>query len=196
MKNKYPYIAIGISILLSIGYFIYIGFNVNIKKWDVSTNYITTILSLVIGAMISIIIYNHQRKKESEQILKELRKNLQAELSDIKRVLKSREGMTVNGMSFLVTFIEPIIIHECAKNSLFSPIDIENFIHISRKIKLYNVQVNFLLSVLSNSNNKNFDILLKHSYNNLKTGRIAIVSDIDLLVKRLNLTLSDSISKA
>ena len=194
MPNLYPTIAVLISLIFSIAYFLYIKSNVNDKTWDTATNFVTTILSIVIGAMISIILYNLQQKTESEQRVTELKKNLQAELSDINRVLSSGDVINVNGLPFLAIFIEPIIIDECAKSGLFETKDVENFLHISRKIKFYNVQVNYFLSILTTSNNPFSPEILIHCQKNMETSRIAIINDIKTIQTQLNLSLSDSIN--
>ena len=194
MPNLYPTIAVLVSLILSIAYFLYIKSYVKDKTWDTATNFVTTILSIVIGAMISIILYNLQQKMESEQRVTELRKNLQAELSDINRVLNSGDVITVNGLPFLATFIEPIIIDECAKSGLFETKEVENFLHISRKIKFYNVQVNYFLSILTTSNNPFSPEILTHCQKNMETSRVAIINDIKTIQTQLNLSLSDSIN--
>lgn len=193
MKNIYPIITIIVGILLSVAYFFYIKNNVKDKKWDTATNFITTVLSIVIGAMISIIVYHYQKENENQQKLSEMRTNLETELSDIKRVLSSGEVLTVNGLPFLTTYIQPIIIDECAKSGLFIPRDIENLLHISRKIKFYNTQVNYFLSILT-SDSKQFPGLLENCNKNMENSRLAIIQDINQIQTQLNLTLSDSIN--
>lgn len=192
MPNLYPTVTVIIGLILGIAYFLYIRSNVKDKTWDTATNFVTTILSIVIGAMISIIIYNFQQKIESEQKLTELRKNLEAELSDINRVLTSGDAIKVNNLPFLTTFIEPIIVDECAKSGLFESIEVENFLHISRKIKFYNVQVNYFLSIISSNSFSPEVLALCHK--NMETSRTAIIDDITRIRSRMNLTLSDSIN--
>lgn len=194
MKNIYPTITIIIGLILSISYFLFIRSNVKEKTWDTATNFVTTILSIVIGAMISIIIYHYQNENENQQKLTEMRRNLEAELSDIKRVLTSGEAITVNGLPFLTTYIQPIIVDECAKSGLFLSRDVENLLHISRKIKFYNVQVNYFLSILTNSDNKQFSNILINCNKNMETSRLAIIQDINQIQNQLNLTLSNSIN--
>ncbi len=193
MGNLYPIITIILAMAISICYLIYIRIYITDKTWDTTTNYVTTVLSIVVGAMISIIIYNIQQEDQSQQKLKELRKNLAAELSDINRGLISGDVMTVNEMSFLVTYIEPIIIKECAKSGLFQPKEVENLLHISRKTEFYNVQVNYFLAVIANANNPHFQDILTNCNKNMETTRSAIVQSIQLIVNQFNLTLSDSI---
>lgn len=175
-------------------YLIYVIYYVKDKKWDTATNFITTILSIVVGAMISILIYNAQQNNQENQKLIELRKNLEAEMSDINRILSSNDVITVNGLTFLTTHIEPIIIDECAKSGLFNSIDVENFLHISRKIKFYNVQVSYFLSILTASNNQFGSQLLTNCNKNMETSRYAILNDIKLIQEKLNLKLSGSIN--
>lgn len=194
MKNIYPTITIIIGLILSISYFLFIRCNVKEKTWDTATNFVTTILSIVIGAMISIIIYHYQNENENQQKLTEMRRNLEAELSDIKRVLTSGEAITVNGLPFLTTYIQPIIVDECAKSGLFLSRDVENLLHISRKIKFYNVQVNYFLSILTNSDNKQIPNILINCNKNMETSRLAIIQDINQIQNQLNLTLSNSIN--
>jgi len=193
-QNIYPIITIIIGLILSVTYFLYINSCVEDKTWDTATNYLTTILSIVIGAMISIIIYNYQKNLESQQKLSELRINLEAELSDMNRVLNSGEAMTVNGLSFLTTFIEPIIINECAKSGLFSSLHVENLLHISRKIKFYNVLVNYFLSILTNSNTPLFNTLLTNCNTGMESSRLAIINDIKQIQDQLVLKQSESIN--
>ncbi|MCF8451619.1 MAG: hypothetical protein K9G42_00370 [Pedobacter sp.] len=193
MQNSYPVVAIIIAILLSLAYFFYIKSSVKSKVWDTATNFVATMLSIVIGAMISIIIYNSQQKNQDERKLSELRTNLEAELSDINRILVANEVMTVGQISFLITYIEPVIIQECAKSGLFQPKEVENLLHISRKIKFYNTQVNYILSILASSPNPSSE-LLAHSSRNLETTRVGVINGINLIKVRLNLKLSDSIN--
>ena len=161
-------------------------------KWDTATNFVTMVLSIVIGTMISILIYNKQKTEQDKQRLSELRQNLEAEISDMRRVLNSNEVITIDGMSFMTTYIQSIIIDECAKSGLFNSLDVENFLHISRKVKFYNVQVNYFLSILTNTNNQSGSQLLSNCNKNMETSRIAILKDTKSIQKKLNLTLSDS----
>jgi len=194
MQNIYPVITIIIGLILSISYFLFIKSNVEDKTWDTATNFVTTILSIVIGAMISIIIYQYQKESENQQKLTEMRRNLEAELSDINRVLSSGEAITVDGLAFLTTYIQPIIVDECAKSGLFLARDVENLLHVSRKIKFYNVQVNYFLAILTNSDNKQFIFLLRNCNRNMETSRLSIIQDISQIQNQLKLTLSDSIN--
>jgi len=62
-----PHISYIVTILLNITYFIYIPNNVNEKTLDTATIYMTTISSIVIGAMISVIIYNDQQNNKENR---------------------------------------------------------------------------------------------------------------------------------
>ncbi len=192
MKNTYPILTIAISLTLAISYFIYVASYLKNIKWDTATSFVTTVLSIVIGAMISILIYNAQKTEQDKQKLSELRQNLEAEISDMSRVLSSKDVITVNGMTFMTTYIQPLIIDECAKSGLFNSLDVENFIHISRKINFYNVQVNYFLSILANTNDQFSPQLLTNCNKNMETSRIQILNDIKFIQEKLNLTLSNS----
>jgi hypothetical protein len=194
MKNFYPTVTIFIGLILSISYFLFILSNVKEKTWDTATTFVTTILSIVIGAMISIIIYQYQNQNENQQKLSEMRRNLESELSDIQRVLTSGEVITINSLPFLTTYIQPIIVDECAKSGLFLSRDVENLLHISRKIKFYDVQVNYFLSILTNSDNPQFPNILMNCNKNMETSRLSIIQDINQIKNQLNLTLSNSIN--
>ena len=193
-QNLYPILAVIVGLFLSGLYLNYILNNVNDKTWDTATNYVTTLLSIVVGANISILIYNHQKEQQSEQKLKELRASLERELSDLNRILTTGESITVNNLSFLSTYIQPIIIDECAKSGLFETKEVENLLHMSRKIKFYNVQVSYFLSILINSNNNNFSDILNNCNRNMETSRNAIINNINMIITQFDLTKSDSIN--
>lgn len=183
--SPYSTLAVIVALLLSVFYFFYILIYVTEKTWDTATNFVTTVLSIVIGGMISVIIYNYQQKQQSEHKFKELLINLERELSDINQVLTSGEVIKVDNLSFLVTYIQPIIIDECAKSGLFEPRDVENLLHFSRKIKFYNVQVSHFLSILANSDIKRFSYLLENSNRNMETSRIALIDDIKTIITHI-----------
>ena len=189
-NNKYATIAIIIGVILSLLYLIFIWIEVNDKFWDATTNIVVTTLSIVIGAMISIILYNYQKSNEDLETLSDLKKNLQAEFSDINRVLLSNDVITINRLRFLVTFIEPIVMIECAKSGLFQSKEVENLLHLSRKVKLYNTQVNYLLSLIANSNNPNFPSTIELCNKNMETSRLAIIQGITKVATDLSLSLT------
>ena len=193
-QNKYSIAVCIISILVAWLYFMYISNYVTDKIWDTSTTFISTLLSIIIGVTISIILYNYQNNQQDIEKIKELKTNLTAELSDLNRVMSSGEAMNVNQLDFVVTFIQPIIIDECSKSGLFNPLEVENFLHVSRKIKFYNVQVSYFLNLINNASTVNFNTLLVHCHKNMETSRIAVINDIVFLAKKLNLELSDSIT--
>jgi hypothetical protein len=190
-NNIYPTIAIIIGVILSLLYLIYIWIKKNDKFWDATTNIIVTTLSIVIGAMISIILYNYQKHNDDLETLNELKINLQAEFSDINRVLLSNDIITINNHRFLVTFIEPIVITECAKSGLFESKDVENLLHLSRKVKFYNTQVNYLLSLVANSNNPSFTVTIELCNKNMENSRLAIIQDITKVAEDLGLPLTE-----
>lgn len=189
--SPYSTLAVIVALLLSVFYFFYILIYVPEKTWDTATNFVTTVLSIVIGAMLSVIIYNYQKKQQSEHKLKELRVNLERELSDINDVLSSRETIKVENLSFLITYIQPIIIDECTKSGLFEPSDVETLLYISRKIKFYNLQVTYFLSILTNSDNKNFSYLLANCNNNMEKSRTTLIDDIKMIITQFEMTKPD-----
>lgn len=193
-KNIYFIVVCVISFLIFGLYYWYIAKNVDSEKWNVSITFLSTLLSIIVGAAISCIIYDYQKDVQERERLVELLKCLSAELSDLKRVLANGEGLKVNNLTFIVTYIQPIIIDECAKSALFTPDNIENFIHVSRKIKLYWAFVDYLLRLLAAPKGQDFEALLQHCHTNMETSRNAILSDIEFLTKKLDVKLSDSLN--
>ncbi len=192
MNNLVPIIAILISLIIAFLFYFKVKKKKKVNKWDILANYVSTIVSIVIGAMISILIFNYQEKKTDERELTELKINIEAELSDIQRVLSSGDVLIINKLSFLITYVEPIIIGECAKSGLFNSKDVENLLHLSRKIKFYNVQVEYLLNIIQKEENPSFTILLQNCNKNMETSRTQILKDISQIVSHLDLKLSES----
>ncbi|MDO6602112.1 hypothetical protein [Arenibacter palladensis] len=188
-----PIITILISLIIA--FLFYFKVKKKVNKWGILTNYISTILSIVIGAMISILIFNYQESKTDERELTELKINLEAELSDIQRVLSSGDVLTINKLPFLITYVEPIIIGECAKSGLFNSKDVENLLHLSRKIKFYNVQVEYLLNIIQKEEIPSFSILLKNCNRNMETSRSQILKNILQTASQLDMKLSETRNK-
>lgn len=199
MKNNrnIPVVIIIISLILAGFYFVIILKNKPDETWNWLHTFISTLLSVIIGFATGILLYDIQTKSTDKKRRNELKELLRAELSDIYNVLTRDDFVvvTLNNQERLkvkITYIQPIILEECAKCGLFNSVETENFLHVARKIRFYNTLINYLLSILSKPDSTIVEALVKHAAENIESNIKGITSNITQILQQLKLTLSDS----
>lgn len=182
-----------IFVLLVVGSIVYISQSDTKDLPNVILTFLSIFFSVVLGAIFSIILYNNQKQIQDERLLKALKTNLQAEITDMYEVLKKGTPLKVNGLDFTITFIQPIILEKSAKSDLFKSHEIENFLHVARKVRFYNLLVNHLLSIINSPKDKNFTAILSSYHANLERTKKGIIHNLEQILEQLELKFSDSI---
>jgi CRISPR/Cas system-associated endoribonuclease Cas2 len=190
VKRNYVLLIITIVVMVaSVQYANYVTKVAPDKTWDVVTSLITTVLSIVLGATLSIIIYNFQKEQQDREKVLDLKDGIRAEMNDISEVLSRESTFSLHFgnevIPFTITYIQPTILETAANSGLFDSISTENFLHVARKIRFYNVHVSYLLNLLSNIDSPTVKQLIKSHQSNMETTRLAIIENIIHLLKLL-----------
>ncbi|MEK6659045.1 MAG: hypothetical protein AABY36_05130 [Campylobacterota bacterium] len=141
----------------------------------VVTTFVSTLLSIIVG----IFLYEYQDNENKKSELKRLKTIVKAESQDIVSILSAGEGMTItlsNGqtMIVLITLISPLAHEEAGKSGKFNALVTENLFHISRKIRMYNMKVEYLLGLIQRNQNESY---LIHAINNVNETKEAVIRD-------------------
>jgi hypothetical protein len=179
----------GIVLCLIIIIFIYSSVYLNIYHSDKFVDFFNTILGSFVSFLLAIIagvyLFRSQEKEKDDKLRNDYMKILGSEFEDIKNVLNNSEKAIIEiqdmKLELLITSLKPLTIEKAALSGLFEPVDTENLFHLARKIRLYNVEVIFLLSgIISNNIN-----LIKFAANNIENTKKGILENIEKIRKNL-----------
>lgn len=167
------------------------------KFWDWLNTLIAIVVSVILAVAIGIGLFNHQTKITDEVKIQQFRKLLTAEISDIIDILDSGEFMTINLPSckktVLITYIQPLILESAASSGLFESLQTENMLHMARKIRMYNIKVSYLFSILAAGPSEpryiEYEEQILHAIKNVEDTRKAIIDNSRFLSKQMDLFL-------
>jgi hypothetical protein len=179
-----------IIIIIVFIYSIYIHKKVPEKNVDWWNTFVATLISVLAALLVGLILYKNQINMDTEAKKNQFSKLLKAEISYNYRQLNSGTPMTLNidtsKYSLYITFVQPLILEQAALSGLFNEVDSENFLHLSAKTRMYNVKVQYLLSLLSVANNtSNYNEQMRHASSNINETRTALLNDYNFISEKL-----------
>ena len=166
------------------------------EGWSWVSGLLATLISIVLGVAVALLMFRYTGEQEDAVSRMRFRHLLKAEMTDTFRILASDETMDISSgqstCSVLVTYIQPIAIEEAAKSALFDEITTENLLHLARKMRMYNLKTQFLLSSLAADNSR---VVMEFACTNVKVTRLAILDDLTLMMDRLHMEFPPSIDE-
>lgn len=188
IKNNLLFSLLALYLVLILASFLFIVSTSADNIRSISITFLTTFLSVILAITLSIIAYNYQEEQKDEREMNKLKTNLKAEITDILDVLRREDFLIINnGLRFKVTYIQPIIIEECVRTDLFNSRQTENLLHIARKIRFYNTQIEYLLNLLAHPKNNDFESLISHCERNLTQTINCIIKNLDQMKNQLGI---------
>lgn len=164
------------------------------ELWPWTSNIFATLISVLLGVAVALALFKYTNVKVDAGNRERFRHMLNAEMSDTFRILSSGETMAINigdtRKDVLVAFIQPLSIEKAAQSGLFDEAKTENLLHLARKMRMYNLEVQYLLGAITNGR---LNEVARHASDNVESTRQAVLSDIRLMTKQLELNLSPSI---
>lgn len=122
------------------------------KWWDWSHALVSTMVSVLLGVFSAFIVYNVQAADADAKKKSDFKILMQEEFSDLYQVLSSKDFVDFDSgkakHKVLIAFIQPLIIEDAARSGLFKPVDTNNLLHLARKIRAYNLEVQFFISAI------------------------------------------------
>ncbi len=185
-----------VAILIAISYSLFVYRCIPGEIWGWYHSLISAVVSISIGISIAIGIFYYQTKVTDKEKKNQLRNLLSAEISDSIRILENGEPMVFSlpnsTEKVVVTFIQPLVLEDAFRSGLFNLVETENMIHLARKIRMYNLKVSHLYSVISNLTNINSENIIRQAVKNVEDSRKAIIESSVTLLKQMGLSLSSS----
>lgn len=166
------------------------------ELWPWTSGLLATLLSVVLGVAVALLLFRYTGNQEDALSRTRFRNLLRAEMTDTFRILASDETMYISlgqsTCSVHVAYIQPIVIEEAAKSGLFEEITTENLLHLARKMRMYNLKTQYLLSAVASNNSK---VAMGHACTNVEVTRLAILDDLTIMMKKLHLEFSTTIDE-
>lgn len=184
------------TIIVIVVYSIYLAKKSPQQGWNWSTTLIATFVSLLLAISVGIMLFQYRQNQKNENNRTRYLKLLQSELSDTKRTLSNPNRMDIiikdKKYEAFITYIQPIITEDAIRSGLFSELISENLLNLARKINLFNVKTQFLMTILSSfeASDMGFTNLIPTAINNIENSRKAILQAINLISKQLNIKLT------
>ena len=193
-----PMVFVIIAILIAVSYSLVVHSRAPHETWSWYHSLASTLVSVTTGVAIVISIFYYQTEVSDNARKSQPHKLLSAEISDSLRILEGGESMNVNLSNsteeVTIVFIQPLVLEDAFRSGLFNPVDSENMIHLARKIRMYNLKVSYLISVISSgANNTNSENVIRHAVTNVEKSRKTIIEASSFLLKQMELPLSPSV---
>ena len=187
-----------IAILIAVLYSLMVHHLAPDAVWGWRHTFVATVVSVVFAVAIGVALFNHQTNVTDRARTRQFRASLSAEISDIIREISSGNFMTIHlstsSQKVLITYIQPLILEDAARSGLFNSVHTENMLHLAQKIRMYNIKVSYLFSVLTAGSSKPaFEPQTLHAIQNVEETRKAIIEDSHFLLKQMDLPLSPSV---
>lgn len=185
-----------LSIILCLGYSVYVHRHAKEQLWSWYHSLVSTFLAILLGVVAGFLVYYQQKSIDTKKDTEATRILLQQELSHLKRLLTIDERATISldAATYrpLIIFLQPLALEKAAQSGLFSPVETANMLHIAGKIRTYNLQIQFLISVLNgNHTDQDYKVRLRFILTNLEKSRKALINDIEFEAQKLNIQILD-----
>ena len=123
------------------------------RRWDWTITLVATFLSVILALGGALWLYNHQTDEDDQNEKYELTKLLAFEMSSINNHLTEADLVPVkfNGdvQHIVITYIQPISFERIAQSGLFNPKQTYYILETARAIRLYNLNIEHFLNVIS-----------------------------------------------
>ena len=165
------------------------------ELWPWASGLLATLLSILLGVAVALALFTYTGSQEDAASKARHLRLIKAEMSDTFRILSSDETMNItvgqSTQSVHVAYIQPISIEQAAQSALFDEVTTENLLLLARTMRMYNVKVQYLLAAVASGNSRG---TVSHATGNVESTRQALLTDIKLMTKKLNVALSPSIN--
>jgi len=184
---------IGFAIILGLLYTLIVYRKAKKEIWNWLHTFTATIISVIFAVAIGITLFNFQVKMDKVAKTRDLKKLISAEASDIIRILNSKtakQKILNFDIETVITYIQPLIVEEAARSGLFKSVETENMLHLARKIRGYNLKVQFLFSLIASGKS---EAQLEATVQDVEKTRKGIIEASQFLIKKMNLSFTPSI---
>ena len=169
----------------AIGFFITLVYTWIVSKqgreitWNWWHRLISTLVSVLVGISVTLAIFHYQQSLTRAKERARLVTVLESELSDELDYLTSGEQTTITFQGkqyqFLLTKLHPQTLVDAAKSGLFDEVTTINLFRLSRKMEVYDLEVEHVLHLISTSApNSSY----QWAQRNMDGTKVAIIRDI------------------
>lgn len=168
-----------VGILFALVYTVIVSRQGREITWNWWHRLVSTLVSVLIGVSVTLAIFHYQQSLTRAKERARLVTVLESELSDELDYLTSGEQTTITSQdkqySFLITRLHPQTLVDAAKSGLFDEVTTLNLFRLSRKMEVYDVEVEHVLHLVSTSTPGSS---YEWAQRNMNESKAAIISDI------------------
>jgi len=179
------------ALLLGVSYTVTLRRRQPARLWEWLHGLVATVLSVLLGVATAFGVYNTQQRSAERREEQRFRFLVQQELSELRRLLKHGESAQLmigaTELRPLITFLQAPALEIAAQSGQFSDVDTANMFHMARKIKTYNVEVQFLIAAVNVPTPDLGRVVF--AVKNMETTRKSILEDIEMESRRLGIQL-------
>ncbi len=188
------FIATAATVLIGVGYSVAVLFHQPDKIWEWLNTLIGSGLSFFLAISGGLYLFRLQGAAIDRAERTKLLKLLQAEMSDLMRILSDTERMKLDlpqeGVvkEVLIAFVQPLVIERAALSGMFTETHSENLLHMARKIRMLNFKCEYLLGLVQARAEAPF---LVHAADNCEQTRAAAIDGLTHVARQLGISFSD-----
>jgi hypothetical protein len=190
-------IILVLCLIVGIAYSVFVYDRARSQFWDWCHSLVATLLSVMLALAAGFWVYDLQVQKADRQEKEDLTVLLRQELSYLRSHLAEAEQAEIivggSRKKVLITYVQPVVLEQAATSGLFDPVDSANMLKIAREIRLYNVEVEFLIAMLGGGgeNQEIYKARIDFVASSIERARQAIISNIEVEAQRLQIDLLD-----
>lgn len=164
------------------------------ELWPWTSGVLATLISVLLGVAVALALFKYTNAQADASSRQRFRHLLRAEMSDTFRILSSEETMSISmrgtTQTVHIAYIQPLSIEQAAQSGLFDEVQTENLLLLARTMRMYNLKVQYLLGGVAAGTSSE---AVHHASVNVESTREAVLADIRLMMKKLDMELSPSI---
>ena len=193
-------VTIAAAIFISIVYTIIVykcgsSSSASSNMWSWWHGLMSTLVSVLLGVAVAVLLFHYQSNLTEQSNRDRYTSLLKSELTDCHNYLSDSKHTTasISTTNYYVvyTYVQPLILEEAAKSNLFSPRDTENMLHLARKMRLYNLNVErFMQAALSSHPSAAANITA--AVTAIENTQAKIVRDIEQIMSQMGIGFSQS----
>lgn len=189
------YIALAtlLTVALAAGYSLAVHCLQNEKLWDWFNTLVGSGLSFFLAILGGISLYKLQSAASENSTRGGLRALLQAEFSDLIRILGDTAQMEItlpSGVqrSVLIAFVQPLATEKAALSGLFLQTESENLLHLARKVRMLTFKSEYLMGIIQGRSDEQ---IFLHAIENVEQTRKAVVEGVHHVAHQMSLVINE-----